>query len=159
MDKKVHIGDTCYGVTAVKDIIYLGGYSKGIILDINGSRVREVQTDGGYGCGLFYNERNDQMLLRKSERVCCINLDGQVIYRYNISGEDGLAVDRQGYIYISGLQSGDIQRLSPDGTFRDIVLSERDGIDEPCGIAFNNVFTKLFVITSRRKSVLVYSCK
>jgi sugar lactone lactonase YvrE len=121
--------------------------------------VREVQTDGGYGCGLFYNERNDQMLLRKSERVCCINLDGQVIYRYNISGEDGLAVDRQGYIYISGLQSGDIQRLSPDGTFRDIVLSERDGIDEPCGIAFNNVFTKLFVITSRRKSVLVYSCK
>jgi DNA-binding beta-propeller fold protein YncE len=159
MDKKVHIGDTCYGVTAVKDNIYLGGYSKVIILDINGSRVREVQTDGGYGCGLFYNERNDQMLLRKSERVCCINLDGQVIYRYNISGEDGLAVDRQGYIYISGLQSGDIQRLSPDGTFRDIVLSERDGIDEPCGIAFNNVFTKLFVITSRRKSVLVYSCK
>jgi hypothetical protein len=159
MDKKVHIGDKCYGVTAVKDNIYLGGYNKVIILDINGSRVREVQTDGGYGCGLFYNERNDQMLLRQDGRLCCINLGGLVIYRYDISGRDGQAVDRQGYIYISGLQSGDIQRLSPDGTFRDIVLSERDGIDEPCGIAFNNVFTKLFVITSRRKSVLVYSCK
>jgi hypothetical protein len=46
-DKKVQIGDNYYGVTAVKDKIYLGGYNKVIILDINGSRVREVQTDGG----------------------------------------------------------------------------------------------------------------
>jgi hypothetical protein len=36
-DKKVQIGDTCHGVTAIKDNIYLGGYYKVIILDINGS--------------------------------------------------------------------------------------------------------------------------
>jgi DNA-binding beta-propeller fold protein YncE len=69
-DKKVKIGDTCYGVTAVKDKIYNGGYNKVIILDINGSRVREVQTDGGSIFDLFYNERNDQMLLRQSGRLC-----------------------------------------------------------------------------------------
>jgi hypothetical protein len=34
-DKKVQIGDNYYGVTAVKDKIYLGGYNKVIILDIN----------------------------------------------------------------------------------------------------------------------------
>jgi hypothetical protein len=84
--------------------MYIGGYNKVIILDINGSRVREVQTDGGYCFGLFYNERNDQMLLRHNRRLWCINLDGQVIYRYDISSDDGLAVDRQGYIYISGYQ-------------------------------------------------------
>jgi hypothetical protein len=158
-DKKVKIGYTCYGVTAVKDKICIGGCNKVIILDINGSRLREVQTDGGFIGDLFYNERNDQMLLRHNRRLWCIHLDGQVIYRYDISSDDGLAVDRQGYIYISGYQSNDIQRLSPDGTFRDIVLSERDGIGQPCGITFNNDLTKLFVITSRRKSVLVYSCK
>jgi hypothetical protein len=86
------------------------------------------------------------MLLRQNGRLCCISLDSQVIYRYDISGEDGLAVDRQDYIYISGLLSNDIQRLSPDGTFRDIVLSKRDGIDQPFGIAFSNNFRKLFVI-------------
>ena len=137
---------------------FLSGHNKVIILDINGSRVREVQTDGGYINGLFYNERNDQMLLRQSGRLCCISLDGHVIYRYDISGSFGLAVDRQGNVYISGLQSHHIQRLSPDGTFRDIVLSERDGIDEPCGIAFNMDFTKLIVI-NRLEIVLVYSCK
>jgi hypothetical protein len=36
--------------------------------------------------------------------------------------------------------------LSPDGTFRDIVLSKHDGVDEPRGITFNNDFTKLFII-------------
>jgi hypothetical protein len=33
--------------------------------------------------------------------LCCINLDGHVIYRYDISG-GGLAVDQQGHVYISG---------------------------------------------------------
>ena len=136
-DKKVKIGEECRGVTAVKDQLYIGVHNKVIVFDINGSRVREVQTDGGDINGLFYNERNDQMLLRQKWSVRCISLDGKVIYRYDISGEDGLAVDRQGYIYISGYQSNDIQRLSPDGTFRDIVLSESDGIDGPWGITFN----------------------
>ena len=58
-----------------------------------------------------------------------------------------------------GLHSDDIHRLSPDGTFRDIVLSEHDGVDEPWSITFNNDFTKLFIINNRGKTVLVYSCK
>jgi DNA-binding beta-propeller fold protein YncE len=39
-EKKVQIGEECNSVTAIKDKIYLGGYNKVIILDINGSRVR-----------------------------------------------------------------------------------------------------------------------
>ena len=157
-DKKVKTGDTCYGVTAVKDKIYIGGLNNVIILDINGSRVRDVHTDGGYSYGLYYNERNDQMLLRQDMSVCCISLEGQVIYIYDISSYEGLAVDRQGNVYISGYTTNDIHRLAPDGTFRDIVLSERDGIEGPWCITFNKIFTKLFVI-SGGKSVLVYSCK
>jgi hypothetical protein len=47
--------------------------------------------------------------------------------------------------------------LSPDGTFRDIVLSKHDGVDKPLGITFNNDFTKLFIINGGGKTVLVYS--
>jgi hypothetical protein len=98
------------------------------------------------------------LLLKQNGRLCCINLDGHVIYRYDISGYRGLAVDQQGHVYISGYMSNDIHRLSPDGTFRDIVLSEHDGVDRPDGVTFNNDFTKLFII-NRGKTVLVYSCK
>jgi sugar lactone lactonase YvrE len=68
-------------------------------------------------------------------------------------------VDQQGHVYISGEDSHDIHRLSPDGTFRDIVLSKHDGVDTPGGIAFNNDFTKLFIIIRGGETVLVYSCK
>jgi hypothetical protein len=57
---------------------------------------------------LLYNERNEQLLLRQSEGLCCINLDGHVIYRYDISGFRGLAVDQRGYACISGYDSNDI---------------------------------------------------
>ena len=157
-DNKIKIGERCRGVTAVKDKIYIGGVDKVIILNIDGSFVRKIATHGGVNYNLLYNERNDQLLLRQRGRLCCINLDGHVIYRYDISGWRGLAVDQQGHVYICGHDSHDIHRLSPDGTFRDIVLSKRDGVDGPSGITFNNDFTKLFIINGG-KTVLVYSCK
>ena len=158
-DKKIKIGEWCSGVTAVNHKIYIGGNGKVLILNTDGSRVREVTTDKKLNVSILYNDRNDQLLLRRDESgLCCIDLDGHVIYRNDISGSQGLAVDRQGDVYICGDDSNDIQRLSPDGTFRDIVLSEHDGIDQPLGIAFNNEFTKLFII-NRGETVLVYSCK
>ena len=161
-DNKIEIGEECTGVTAVNDKIYIGGKDKVLILNTDGSRVREITTDGGENINLLYNERNDQLLLRQDEGLCCINLDGHVIYRYDISGGLGLAVDQQGHAYISGGDSDDVQRLSPDGTFRDIVLSKHDGVDKPRSITFNNYFKKLFIINGGRyggKTVLVYSCK
>jgi DNA-binding beta-propeller fold protein YncE len=155
-DNKINIGERCHDVTAVKDKIYIGGRDKVIILNIDGSLVRKIPTDDS-NYNLLYNERNDQLLLRQKEGLCCINLDGHVIYRYDMSGVRGLAVDQQGHVYIS--DSHDIHRLSPDGTFRDIVLSKYDGVDEPSSITFNNDFTKLFIINEGGESVLVYSCK
>jgi hypothetical protein len=158
-DNKINIGEPCYGVTAGKDKIYIGGDDKVIILNIDGSLVRKIATTDRYNYNLLYNERNDQLLLRQYGGLCCINLDGHVIYRYDISGDLGLAVDQQGHVYISGRDSHDIHRLSPDGTFRDIVLSKHDGVDRPRSITFNNDFTKLFIINNGGKTVLVYSCK
>jgi DNA-binding beta-propeller fold protein YncE len=156
-DNKIDIIEECYSVTAGKDKIYIGGIDKVLILNTYGSLVRKIPTDR-YTYNLLYNERNDQLLLRQAGRLCCINLDGHIIYRYDISGYLGLAVDQQGHVYISGHDSHDIHRLSPDGTFRDIVLSKHDGVDWPRSITFNNDFTKLFIINGG-KSVLVYSCK
>jgi hypothetical protein len=83
-DNKINIGESCYGVTAVKDKIYIGGRDKVIILNTDGSLVREIPTDDS-NYNILYNERNDQLLLRQDGRLCCINLDGHVIYRYDMS--------------------------------------------------------------------------
>jgi hypothetical protein len=67
----------CEGVTAGKDKIYIGVYNKVIILNTDGSRLREITTNRII-FNLLYNERNDQLLLRQDEGLCCINLDGQL---------------------------------------------------------------------------------
>jgi hypothetical protein len=41
----INIGEECWSVTAVKDKIYIGGRDKVIILNIDGSLVREITTD------------------------------------------------------------------------------------------------------------------
>ena len=64
-DNKINIGELCEGVTAVKDKIYIGGYNKVIILNIDGSLVRKIATNG-INNNLLYNERNDQLLLRQT---------------------------------------------------------------------------------------------
>jgi hypothetical protein len=42
-----------------------------MILNTDGSRVREITTDGGDNYNLLYNERNDQLLLRQNDDRLC----------------------------------------------------------------------------------------
>jgi hypothetical protein len=62
-DKKIKMGEECRGITAVKDKIYIGGEDKVLILNTDGSRVREITTDGGKNYNLLYNERNESPLM------------------------------------------------------------------------------------------------
>jgi peptide deformylase len=43
-DNKIEIGEGCLSVTAVKDKIYIGGVHQVIILNIDGTRIREIAT-------------------------------------------------------------------------------------------------------------------
>ena len=70
-EKTIKIGEWCYGVTAVKDKIFIGGIGKIFILNTDGSRVREITIDGD-NYNLLYNERNGQLLLRQNGRLCAI---------------------------------------------------------------------------------------
>jgi hypothetical protein len=45
-DNKIKVEGRCGGVTAVKDKIYIGGFNQVIILNTDGSRVREITTYG-----------------------------------------------------------------------------------------------------------------
>jgi hypothetical protein len=84
-DNKINIGEMCYGVTAGKDKIYIGGRYKVIILNIDGSLVRKIPTDGT-NYNLLYNERNDQLLLRQNGRLCIDPSPGIVTTALSVHG-------------------------------------------------------------------------
>lgn len=50
----------------------------------------------------------------------------------------GIATDNYGNLYVTARGSNNVHRLSPSGTFLDIFLTERDGLQRPSGIAFSN---------------------
>ncbi|VDI51469.1 Hypothetical predicted protein [Mytilus galloprovincialis] len=107
---------------------------------------------------LHYNLNDDRIVYREIGQIRSIQLDGTVLYRRAMSEKSGLAVDEQGHVYVSEVNKNEIHRLLPDGRFRDVVLTEKDGIKSPFAIAFNDSFTK-FYVTNNKGFVQLYNCK
>ncbi|CAG2216614.1 unnamed protein product [Mytilus edulis] len=61
-------------------------------------------------------------------------VDGTVVYQYRVSEESGIAVDAHGNVYVSEENKSEIHRLLPDGGFRDVILTRKDGIAKPYAI-------------------------
>ena len=70
-----------------------------------------------------------------------------------VVGPDGMAFDRDGYLYVALLQQGDITILSPDG-----ILSERISLGEgifPTNVAFALTNEPWYVVTEGYHNSLV----
>lgn len=157
---KVNVGFTCLGVTAADDKIIVGDENVVHILDKTGTKQTKLKLGGlGNICFLHYNRTSNQILCRGNGKMKCVDLHGRLIYQYDVDGSSGMAVDRDGNVYLGGYSTHDIHRLSSDGQFRDIVLTNTDGINRPYGMTFNNDFTKLFVINNSYSEVQIYNCK
>jgi hypothetical protein len=80
ISRNVPSGDNLCMSCESPDKINIGGHRKAIILNTDGSRVREIATDS-INFNLLHNERNVQLLLRQDRRLCCINLHGHKKYK------------------------------------------------------------------------------
>ncbi|XP_063448471.1 uncharacterized protein LOC134728001 [Mytilus trossulus] len=159
-DNKVNVGFTCYGITAGRDRIIVGGYDGIIkILNTNGAILKATQHGSYCICFIAYDGIHDHLIVRCYGKLLCIKLDGTLVYSKDVSGVAGLTLDRQRNIYFGGFSTHNIQRISSDGDNCEEMLNKDNDIDHPLGMCFNNDFTKLFVINNDGKSVCVYKCK
>ncbi|CAG2201937.1 unnamed protein product [Mytilus edulis] len=159
-DKKVNVGFTCYGITAGRDRIYVGGEGGTIkILDYNGKTLKTIQQGVDSIYFMEYNDLHDQLILRCPNNLLCIKIDGSLVYIKNVSAVSGVTLDRQRNVYFGGYGTNNIQRISSDGNHVEELLNKINNIDHPSGICFNNDFTKLFVVNNSYTSVNIYKCK
>ncbi|XP_063448463.1 uncharacterized protein LOC134727994 [Mytilus trossulus] len=159
-DNKVDVGFTCYGITAGRDRIYVGGEGGTIkILDYNGKTLKTIQLGVDSICFMVYNDLQDHLIVRCVGKLLCIKVDGTLVYSKDVSGVAGLTLDRQKNIYIGGFYTSNIQRMSSDGENCEDMMNKNNDINRPYGMCFNNDFTKLFVINNDNTSVCVYKCK
>ncbi|XP_063397048.1 E3 ubiquitin-protein ligase TRIM71-like [Mytilus trossulus] len=159
-DGKVDVGFICYGITAQRERVYVGGMNGTIkTLDTNGNILKTIKLGSGNIDFLAYDDSQEQFFVRGHNKLQCIKLDGTLVYSKDVSGTAGVMRDRQGNIYYGGNLANNIERMSSDGENSEEMLNKDNGILRPYGMCFNNDFTKLFVINNSYTSVFVYNCR
>lgn len=163
MDKTINVGQHCFGIATTGEYIAVGKRRDITILKQNGENFRNIVIsdlldNSRYVNSLHYNHNDGNITYRIMGLINRIQLDGTLLYSYEVSGEGGIAVDKQGLLYVCENEKSEIQRLLPDGQVHDVVMTKRDEIKDPYAIAFNRGFTK-FVVTSTTGLVQIYNCK
>ncbi|CAG2254827.1 unnamed protein product [Mytilus edulis] len=103
---------------------------------------------------------NDNIIYtdNKKNTVTCTNLQGQVnwifqdesILKYPL----GLSVDNYGNVYVIGRDSCNVVVISPDGQRHRVILSAKEGLQEPSVLYYDLVSNKLLVANLKDKAFL-----
>ncbi|CAG2213122.1 unnamed protein product [Mytilus edulis] len=142
----------CRGVAIVNDKICVGGYSergKIRILEMNGKRIKILKIpkagyitnlDPGPDDSLYYSDT-------ECNTVGNITLEGEEIFRYNSAdfiGPTAISTDKKGNLYVACEGSNNIQRITSNGEFLDIILDTENNVYCPTDIIFSNDHGTLF---------------
>ncbi|CAG2226552.1 unnamed protein product [Mytilus edulis] len=158
LGNKVSTEESCYGVCANRNNIYLGGIEKIFVLNLQGSFLNKITINNMESIfSLCVNETNQQLICRNSSTLCYVKLTGEIVYQTDVTGAAGLALDRQGNVYYSMKESDEIRRIRKDHSSSDVVLKASDKISRPCAINFSKEFTTFYVINNF-KTVQIFNC-
>lgn len=154
----------CLGVAVVNDEICVGGDGGYIyILDKRGSLKTEIKVPsttsvlfylhpGPFGCICYTDNAHNA--------TGCVTLNGEELFRYSskdLCKPEAVKTDVKGNLYISCRGSNNIQRLTPDGKFLDVINVNEHDFKCPYGMTFSHDFLKLFVSYDNRK-IVIFSC-
>ena len=161
----------CRGVTWVDDNVYVGGSDSngksGInILDSNGQHINIINIISSISStSSVYNihHRDHNIYYTNLNSVYCIKKDGSNVFTFSspdLRRTYGIDTDSQGNVYVVGLGSNNILRLSPDGQNSDIIMKKEEDISYPVTFCFGRDFKKLFFVsTEYGKRVVAYNCE
>ncbi|XP_052064427.1 uncharacterized protein LOC127704427 isoform X2 [Mytilus californianus] len=153
----------CSGVTSRNGQIWTHDVFRTIDqIDISGNILRSITTkdcinnividnNGNLYYNQFPHEYND---------VYRMTRDGHVSLFFGHSDLRrpwGIDVDDKGNVYVAGMMSNNIHRISSDGKDHQIILTENDGIDYPRDLNYNRDTRQLLVVNDHMKRVDIYS--
>ncbi|XP_071168683.1 uncharacterized protein [Mytilus edulis] len=149
------------GIAATDDKIFVGGMDRIVyILDHDGNLMSTIFSRGEKFCYLL-SVSNCDLVYSDFSSIHRIKLDGSEVYSYkspNLRNPKKIATDQLGNLYVAGKDSHNIHRITPDGTFLDIVLTEVNGIHHPRAMYFDNSSNMLFISNQSGKELLIFNC-
>ena len=147
------------GISVEGKTIFACSGNKVQVMNFRGNRhttVIEAKTMVNYlhVCG------NDRIILVSGQDVECFSINGSHVFTYN--SKDLLSpgkptTDPDDNVYIPGLFSHNIFKLTADGYYIGTILDNKDGINFPTAIIFNHAYTKMYVANNSGSAVKVFS--
>ncbi|XP_071155300.1 uncharacterized protein [Mytilus edulis] len=159
----IKMGRCCKGITSVKDKIWVrNDFSAVSIMDINGKVLDTINTTF-LPWDICANKDGDvYCTTSKDDKVYVVTSDGrerEIYSSSDLKNPHGVAVDNNGDVFVAGMESNNIHRISHDGQSNDIILTEHDGIYKPTGLSYNCDTRELLVINNDYKTVNIYKEK
>ncbi|XP_071121357.1 uncharacterized protein [Mytilus edulis] len=153
----------CYVVTCSNDQIWTSDGAKTISqIDISGSILRSITANNIIRD--FCIDNNDNIYYTTGStsdyNVYRIIHDGQESIYFSHSDlimPWGIDVYEKGNVYVGGLMSHNIHRISSDGKDHQIILTENDGIEYPWSLCYNNETKQLLFVNDNKTSVAMYN--
>jgi hypothetical protein len=106
----------------------------------------------------------------KDKTLYCCDADNDTLYGikqdgtilFSFTSDDfgrpiGVAAAVNGNLYVTAKKSNNLHCFTPDGKHKGIMLKKEDGLNEPYGIAFSKMSSKVFIANCNEKSVLRFS--
>lgn len=154
-------GRGCYVVTCSNDQIWTSDGLKTISqIDISGNILRSIPTNNIVQSLCIDNNDNIYYIPNSDNNVYRIIHDGQESIYFSHSDlikPWGIDVDEKGNVYVGGMMSNKIHRISSDGKDHQIILTKNDGIMGPWGLCYNREKKQLLVVNDYKKSVAMYN--
>lgn len=172
-ESEISVDGNCQGIAYAEGNLFVSfdkPDSKLQIMDLNG-RVFRTFKNSFNGGPLFYRPWNialspdhSNMYISDygSSTVTCMTLDGKVAATYtdkDLKGPKGLAVDKDGSVYVCGSDSNNIHQLTSNCQKIQILLHRFHGIQGNTCIAYCCKSNKLYVEWYNRNEIKVYELK
>lgn len=163
--KLIVVPSASYGITVINDRIVLG--AKGQVYFINrvGHCLQTIDVESDFLRSLCTGRGEAIYCCQPTTEpnLICINHDGATIFTYSspsCDGPIGVTSDARGNLYVTAWKSNSLLRMSPDGQLSNIILKKEDGLNAPCGVAFNMSYTKMFIGSNFHdgNGVLIFNC-
>ncbi|CAC5370436.1 unnamed protein product [Mytilus coruscus] len=146
---KIETNKVCFGITYENGVIY---YCNEDHLGVAQLKDGSLTTISKFDKLMGYVTSSDEMIYftdYDTNAVFCFNVKGQKIWEYKeqsvLDGPNGVAVDKNGIVYVASENRNCIVAISPDGEKAVNFLSSVDGIKKPYKMFCDNKTDLLLV--------------